>query len=770
MQAISAGMSEKVRTNSSLLVKATMTLSNGSVIYLSGSDLKAMAYEQATSSDSSFDIGGAIVGKLTLTLENFNHRFDSIDFTDARVVPYVGAELSDGTTEWLRKGAYVVDQPDAYGDEIQLTCYDLLTLLSRMGYSEVGSVYPARLGEIINECCERIGVTFRVMDTSVSEALAEYEVETRPSNVDNLSALQVAAYAAQAAGCFLRCDNASGQIVAGRYDQKAFETETWLNGGSMLTSSTPYSDGDAADGGTFDTTTTPYSDGATADGGTFDSNQNLAIVYSYKSLTVGTDDAVVTGIQVTAQNEVVVGSDGSAQNGANGETALAGSKGYVLSVTGNPFVLYGHASTVANAIYSRVGGMSFRRFTLETMPNPSVEPGDPIVIEDRLSRVYRSYVTSVSLTVNGTMTLKCGGATPARNSSAAASAVTKAIVEARNDTLREKTAREIAQKQIEDRLDNTSGLYQTTNTLSDGSTVYFLHDKPTLAASKVVWKMTADAVGVSTDGGATYATGLTANGEAVLNRIYAEGINADYITTGTLNADDVKIQNLWKVGNDKNNVSVSVDRITGSASAKFVSNAREALTIQVDSTYSTEDWFTITSINHTSSDYATDKSYTTGPMVCPYNFNNTNGVAFTFRVTDDGRVPIYTSNVIMQKTYVRANPLTVLDNSKLSIVMWAQSTDDTSSTMKVYAKVTNKAATSAPNTPDEYLHMFVDYISAVPRATITAADGSTFITNKNARSSLKNGVVNASIPMTDNSGNKWNLTVFETGAVGVTSM
>ena len=68
--------------------------------------------------------------------------------------------------------------------------------------------------------------------------------------------------------------------------------------------------------------------------------------------------------------------------------------------------------------------------------------------------------------------------------------------------------------------------------------------------------MSADALAVSTDGGKTYASGLTATGDALLNRIYAIGLDANRITTGTLDASKVTIDNLARVGDDSNHVLI----------------------------------------------------------------------------------------------------------------------------------------------------------------------------------------------------------------------
>ena len=60
--------------------------------------------------------------------------------------------------------------------------------------------------------------------------------------------------------------------------------------------------------------------------------------------------------------------------------------------------------------------------------------------------------------------------------------------------------------------------------------------------------MTAAAIAVSVDGGKSYVTGITADGNAILNRIYAVGINADYINTGTITVNDSSGNPILKLG------------------------------------------------------------------------------------------------------------------------------------------------------------------------------------------------------------------------------
>ena len=65
-----------------------------------------------------------------------------------------------------------------------------------------------------------------------------------------------------------------------------------------------------------------------------------------------------------------------------------------------------------------------------------------------------------------------------------------------------------------------------------------MHDKPLLEESKVVIKLTSNAIGVSNDGGETYPYGFVVDGTLITRLLYAEGINADYIDSGALTVRD----------------------------------------------------------------------------------------------------------------------------------------------------------------------------------------------------------------------------------------
>ena len=87
-------------------------------------------------------------------------------------------------------------------------------------------------------------------------------------------------------------------------------------------------------------------------------------------------------------------------------------------------------------------------------------------------------------------------------------------------------------------LANSSGLYITPETQADGSSIYYMHNKPTLKESDIVWKITAEALGISTDGGKTYPFGFQVTGEMVAKLLAVEGVNASWINSGVLKIAD----------------------------------------------------------------------------------------------------------------------------------------------------------------------------------------------------------------------------------------
>ena len=83
-----------------------------------------------------------------------------------------------------------------------------------------------------------------------------------------------------------------------------------------------------------------------------------------------------------------------------------------------------------------------------------------------------------------------------------------------------------------------------------------MHNKPTLEESDIVWKLTAEAIGISTDGGKTYPYGFTVTGEMITRLLYAEGINASYINAGALIVRDTNGKIIFSADIDNNQIVI----------------------------------------------------------------------------------------------------------------------------------------------------------------------------------------------------------------------
>lgn len=523
MLSISSEYELSLNENSNQLIKAKITFADNTVRQLTGDDIVSCDFDQQVSSDSSFDIGTAIIGQMTITLNNHDGRFDACDFTKAQFVVWVGKQLSKGT-EWIQRGVYTANQPDSYNGTIAISALDNMSKFEkpfRTFLASVGALQGANASvrTLLTDMCRHCGVTWVDSGDKAFDTKFEY------GYVDsNATCRQALAYACQAL-----CVNASitndGRLRTVWYDSAPFEAESDLDGG-QFDAAKPYATGASKDGGNF----TDYSSGASADGGTFFTNRNVHRLYAFSNITVNTDDVVITGVRVT-ERSVTVGSKTT-----NGGTYTVGTEGYVLDVSNNPLIIPGTGKSVADRIGAKVIGLRFRPFSGKHICVPSLEAGDCAYVIDRKQNVYKTYVTRVKYAVNGGMTVSCGAKSASRNSADNAGASTSAVVKARNELHQELGIRDETIKNLGETLANASGLYHTEAKQPDGSTVYYLHDKPTTGQSQIIYKVTASGIGISTDAGKTYATGLSADGNAVLNRIYAIGINADYLTTGRISS------------------------------------------------------------------------------------------------------------------------------------------------------------------------------------------------------------------------------------------
>lgn len=579
MRKLSNRWKEKVKNGMDVqyLKYADITLTDGTVLNLTSANLwqNGMEFEDSVSNDSSFDIGSAIINVLNLSINNFDGEYSDYDFEGAEVICYVGLQIenedtselldsageqildSTGDTIIVHKNAViektrictvtVIEQPEDETVTIDLTCEDNMRKFDR-NYSDSKLKYPATRGQIVRDACEVCGVTLQ----TTSFDRDDYIVQNRP-NDEALTFRQVLQWVAQIGCQWMRCDE-YGRLCIGWYssineeeliinDLGVLKTQDDSNISLELSSANGIL---SANNGTF-----LENDGILRLFATDEKGNESEIKTTY-GFTPHHTDVVITGVKVTEYSE---------SSSDNPQTYMVGTEGYVLGISGNKLIRVGDGQTIASMIAEKCVGMRFRPFESECPTDVALEAGDSLIIVDRNGKIYTSLLTTTTLKPGSGQKIACNAKSAAKNSSTQYSQATQAFVTAKNMVKQEKTEREKALEEFGKRIDSATGVYTTVETQEDGSQIFYLHDKPTLAESKAVWKMTSEAWGVSTDGGQTWNGGMTVDGDTIVRILTAVGLNADWINTGAITVKDKSGNIIFQVDMDTKKVIISGDNV-----------------------------------------------------------------------------------------------------------------------------------------------------------------------------------------------------------------
>lgn len=472
------------------LTQGDFTVSNNGIIDGAGS--------------SSFPLGVAVEKSVQIELMNDDDHLSDYDFQGAIIRLNLNFAL-ESRTETIDYGTYTVVTPETYGSTVQIEAVDEM-YKADVPFSTKYS-FPTSLGEVVREACSTLGITLGTPKFPNDD----FQIQQKP---EDLTYREFFAMAAMIAGGYARM-NYSGNLEIKAFDLSLFEKTDSLDGG-IFDSNSPYSTGDTADGGSF----SPWDTGYQADAGTFEGMEGSHVLYNFSSLTVETDDVVITGIQC---------------EDADGNTILSGSEGYVLAVENE--LITGQEQAAMDLIGKSIIGLRVRPFSGDHIAYPLAEFGDLAYIIDRKGNIYQTVLTDIDFAFFGITQLSCSADSPIRNSSKYASEATKAVVTARKNTQKQISDYDLEVQRFASMAANSMGLYETKEVQEDGSIIYYQHDKPTLAESQTIWKNTAGAFLVSNDGGKTWR-GMDAAGNVLAAVLNVIGIKADWIIAGMLRSKD----------------------------------------------------------------------------------------------------------------------------------------------------------------------------------------------------------------------------------------
>ena len=460
---------------------------------------------------NSFPIGTTICKSMTLSLDNTEDQWKDYYFYKAKLTAYLKMQVTDSVAETIKKGTYTITTPEQYGEVLEFTALDDMYKANASYTSNL--VLPQPAFTLLRDACETIGISMGFSSMEHGDVV----INSIPNGI---TFRQLIGWVAMLDSANARVDvNGNLQLIKWDFDSVSVDYGAAVGADGYLV----FGGGSSADSDGF---ISPNAGNWYLDSDGYltlkEGVGNPTRLRDYlSSPTLSSDDIVITGIKIK-----------------NTESdAMYGKDGYVMELE-NDLLSDADLETVAGWIGDNLIGKSFRSMEGSLIYNPLTEFGDMAFTYDRKENKYITPITDVSSRLNGTTDVKTKAENPIRGSSKFLSSADKTLIAAKKIIENEKTAREQAVKKLENALANSEGLFETLEVLEDKSVITYLHDKPLLEESKVVIKLTSNAIGVSNDGGETYPYGFVVDGTLITRLLYAEGINANYIDSGALTVRD----------------------------------------------------------------------------------------------------------------------------------------------------------------------------------------------------------------------------------------
>lgn len=521
---VSTQLKKESLTNRNYYVTANVTLSNGATLKLGKKDFYLSGNSLVDSADSGdFPVGVAIEKTASLSLVNDDGHFDGYNFNAARFVIFLNVQLSD-RIETIKRGTYIVSKKPATASEIILSLLDKMHNADKAYDSNLS--FPCTVKELLSECCQQCNIALG--DTTFPNS--NFQIQQPPSSTTYRTVIGMCA---GIAGGNARIDeNDLLRIIT--FD-KTFTNTTIYDGGAVKN----WTNGNDLDGGTLN----PWTTGTVVDGGTL-SNNDYHALFSIQNLQYDVDDVIVTGIKyVEDETEYMSGQDG-----------------YVITIDNQ--LLSGNAQAGVEAIGNQLIGLRMRPFSCDGIANGYATFGDPVEFIDTKNRVFRSFVTDIEFVFGGSTSWSCSAKSAEEDVSEFIGGQQAAVEQSKKDIEKKLSAYDVKLKQMNELAANTLGFFYTEEAQEDGSVITYRHDKPTLADSKVIYKTSADGFFLSVDGGQTWKAGFDSNGDAVLNILYAIGIQSEWINTRGFTAKDNNGNTTLKIDADTGAVTLEVENFT----------------------------------------------------------------------------------------------------------------------------------------------------------------------------------------------------------------
>lgn len=117
--------------------------------------IKGLKIKGGTNSSDDITFGDTVSSLIEFTLTDVPK---STLLKGKKAIPYIGLDLDDGTTEWIKKGVYHLEKPIKTGEYIKITAYDNFSLCNKGFFTDLKG--SQKIKAILDEQCKKIGITF----------------------------------------------------------------------------------------------------------------------------------------------------------------------------------------------------------------------------------------------------------------------------------------------------------------------------------------------------------------------------------------------------------------------------------------------------------------------------------------------------------------------------------------------------------------------------------------------------------------------------------
>ena len=475
MKNVSTEFRKKVENGSACYAYANVVLRNGTKLTLDPSkDFRIDGNSITTNGGSSFPLGVALSRTIELNLDNYDGRFDAIDFYGAEITLFTGMTLDDGSVEKIKEGIFSVVEPTTPGSTITLVAADYMAKTSDSYVAN--TTFPATIFNIYRDVC----IQCNLVAGSAKFTNGDFVVDAISENV---TCREMLGYIAMIAGGNAMCDS-NGAVIIKSYDFSGLKKSD----------------------------------------GTYDYTKAQNFSGFQKNPSISTDMIRITGVK--AEND----------DGDEKQSYIVGSEDYCFLIE-NPLIS-GKEAQALQLIGNVIVGLEFYTFSGDHISNPLAEFMDPCFVQDMKGNLFFSVLSNITYTYLGSTSISCDTDSPETVKSQKATSGSKVYQNLKKQQQVIKKEFEKQMDALEKQVSNAPGTYISSEVQPDGSSIYYLHDKPTLAESKSVFKITADTITASTDGGKTWNGGFTVDGVMIAKIMTAIGINFDWGVGGTLIIQD----------------------------------------------------------------------------------------------------------------------------------------------------------------------------------------------------------------------------------------